>query len=476
MMTMTSASLRLRGDHAPCAGRHATPRLWQCLATAARRHPRATARQRGAAVLMLTLMLVMSASLAAVFVNRSVVFEQRSAVNQARAMRAFEAAEAGLEWATALLNDPTKIDDACLPTQLGKSFRERYLRPDAQVEYVFANTRYASCSIEGDSSLHCQCDAAATPASASGGTGGAGASISSNDGAARFIVAFDAVAGKPNSVALTSTGCTSLSAACDPGAELESFEASASAHASLRLRPALRATPSSALTVGGKLDVTGPLRVVNTDVSSGGTLIDAGGSVTFKAPAASLIFETIPGTPPASRIVEKDAGLSALSKVPAGSEPGDDPMFLAHFGNTPGHFQSAATTKRVDAGSASSNGAAVASAIADGFSAFLVVGDLAMNSADGTFGSAQHPVVIAMSGNLSFHAAPSFHGVVYASAVSATITSSTAAHMTGAWVSRGGLHIKGSGTAAVFRYDAATVDAASKQAGVLVRLPGSWHD
>jgi hypothetical protein len=44
------------------------------------------------------------------------VVEERASANQFRAAQAFEAAEAGLEWSLARLNDSDRIGADCLPS------------------------------------------------------------------------------------------------------------------------------------------------------------------------------------------------------------------------------------------------------------------------------------------------------------------------------------------------------------------------
>jgi Tfp pilus assembly protein PilX len=86
--------------------------------------------QRGAAALIVTTLLFFAMVLVAVFVNRNLVFEQRASANQYRSTQAFEAAEAGAEWAVAQLNNPTRLGADCLPSSASaaSSFRTRYLR------------------------------------------------------------------------------------------------------------------------------------------------------------------------------------------------------------------------------------------------------------------------------------------------------------------------------------------------------------
>ena len=69
-------------------------------------HPRL--RQRGAASLVVAMILLFGMTMVAFYANRGLLFEQRTSANQYRATSAFEVAEAGLEWATARLNEPQK--------------------------------------------------------------------------------------------------------------------------------------------------------------------------------------------------------------------------------------------------------------------------------------------------------------------------------------------------------------------------------
>src|SRR5690242_1966024 len=91
--------------------------------------PCPTRSQRGAAALVVTMLLLFAMVLVAVFANRQLMFEQRSAANQVRSTLAFEAAEAGLEWAVAQLNTNRRIDATCQPSAdpAAASFRSRYL-------------------------------------------------------------------------------------------------------------------------------------------------------------------------------------------------------------------------------------------------------------------------------------------------------------------------------------------------------------
>ncbi len=89
--------------------------------------------QRGAATLAITLMLLFAMMIVASIANRNLIFEQRSSANQARTTQAFEAAEAGLEGAQAMLASDALIGADCAPdaTTGNVSLRERLLAYDA---------------------------------------------------------------------------------------------------------------------------------------------------------------------------------------------------------------------------------------------------------------------------------------------------------------------------------------------------------
>ena len=83
-------------------------------------------RQSGAASLIVVMILFFILSLVAAYTNRSLIFEQRTASNQYRSTQALEAAEAGVEWALAMLNSG-RITATCAPsvTVADPSFRQR---------------------------------------------------------------------------------------------------------------------------------------------------------------------------------------------------------------------------------------------------------------------------------------------------------------------------------------------------------------
>lgn len=88
--------------------------------------------QRGIGTVITTLLLLTATLLVLLAANRQLLLELRLSANQARAAEAFEAAEAGLDWATALLNSPAALGDDCRPAAgAAETFRARHLGIEA---------------------------------------------------------------------------------------------------------------------------------------------------------------------------------------------------------------------------------------------------------------------------------------------------------------------------------------------------------
>ena len=103
---------------------------------------------------------------AALFVNRNLIVEQKTSANQYRSTLAMEAAEAGLEWATAMLNKPEKMRHQ-LPEQHAAGdvrFRQKYLTP-IQTPVYHAERRQPYTRLHREPDWHgwaCSCPAAGT--------------------------------------------------------------------------------------------------------------------------------------------------------------------------------------------------------------------------------------------------------------------------------------------------------------------------
>jgi len=202
--------------------------------------------QRGSAALVVTLMLFLAMALAALGVNRHLVFEQRSSANQARATQAFEAAEAGLEWTQAQLNNPQRIGADCKPSADpdATTFRDRMLSLDRSTGAVSATGSLPAC-VRTAGGWSCSCPAAgAAVLSAPAGMAPAPAF------ALQFLPAATAGA-----VRVVANGCTSLAGACLPGSAATA-DATARVEATLALFAGLRTPPADALTTRDALSQT----------------------------------------------------------------------------------------------------------------------------------------------------------------------------------------------------------------------------
>ena len=131
------------------------------------------ARQQGVAALAVTMLLFFVMVLGIAFVNRNLVFEQRASANQYRSTQAFEAAEAGLEWALAQLARNQRIGADCRSStdSTTPSFRSRLFGQDAATATVTPATwldggavqALRSTCIRDGTEWRCSCPSSAHP-------------------------------------------------------------------------------------------------------------------------------------------------------------------------------------------------------------------------------------------------------------------------------------------------------------------------
>jgi len=273
-----------------------------------------SARQRGIGTLAISLLLLFGASIVLFYLNRGLIFEQKTSANQSRSTSAFEIAEAGVEWAIGMLNGTVDITTACLPDTgaVSTSFRQRYLQTGypSNMSLAVATTTFPGCKING-TTLTCNCPvhAAGTETVAALGT----AVLPS------FTVSFSTVTDSlgaidSSAVRITSTGCTAQAGTCKPltttAATTGASDATATVSAIVKNVPDLRAAPQAALTCGTSCSVGGSYDIRNVEVASNGYLVNAGTSITS---GMGTGYETIPGQPVQNALVGNDASLSALS-------------------------------------------------------------------------------------------------------------------------------------------------------------------
>jgi len=413
-------------------------------------------RQRGAAAFVVTALLVFAMLIVVAVANRNAIVETRASANQYRTTQSFEAAEAGLEWALARLNDDAPIGDDCLPSgdPASPSFRERYLR-DAGAGFVAATwsdagtprpLQAACVRGEGGWSCHCPASGPAEVAEPDGSTTAPGFALQFADGA------------RPGIVRAIATGCTRRGAPCS-GAASEGHEAATRVEVGFALVSALRAAPVAALTTGGNVDAgASALGLFNRDAASGGIALHAGGAIAGNA----LRLGVPAGSPLDGALVPGDAELAALA---------GDRFFARWFGmDRAGWRPQPAATPIACAGDCAMT---IADAVATGARLVAVEGDAAL---DGPLelGASERSIVLLVNGTLRLRGAVTLRGVVVAGALEWR----DGAADSGALV-RGAALVEGSyqgDAAADLVHDAALLARLQRATGSFARFNGSWKD
>jgi hypothetical protein len=163
-------------------------------------------RQRGAASLIVVTLLLLLMTMVAAFASRRLVVEQQTSATQYRQNQAFEAAEAGLQWALAMLNGG-RIDERCEADAAADegTFRDRYLVIDEVDGRLMPSPLGAGC-VMTNAGWSCSCPSAGEPALARPESPGAHPA---------FTVRLNAT-DQPGLVGITAYGCSSVGAACPP--------------------------------------------------------------------------------------------------------------------------------------------------------------------------------------------------------------------------------------------------------------------
>lgn len=414
-------------------------------------------RSQGVATLTVVMVLFFVVSMVAAYTSRNLVFEQRTSANQYRSTQALEAADAGLNWALTLLNSG-RIDAACEPSvdPAATTFRQRYLTIDpssGQVAAKLAPTGggplMPSCVSDGSSwTCHCMTDGAPSVATPAG-----------TQVYPAFRVKFENVAGRPGIVRIAVNGCTRNSDSClNFPAEGQDNEGRVTVNALVALKGGLTTQPTAPLTARGNVNFGGAaLTAVNGAPTASGITVHAGGVVD----KTGLVLVSGPGTPADQSVFDADATLAALDA---------DRM----FGNT---FGMARTTYRDQPGAVqlSCGGGCSAATIRDAIAlspgrVFWLQGDLNIDST-GDIGSATAPVVLVVTGNVTFSAAATVYGLIYNQGT--PWNSAGATTIRGALIAEGA--VGGSSTATLV-YDHDVLTRLRVTTGSFALVPGSWRD
>jgi hypothetical protein len=451
--------------------------------------------QRGAAALIVVLLLFFVISLVAAYAGRNLIFEQKTSTNQYRATQAFEAAEAGLEWALAMLNDG-RITAGCVPPSpmdvTQRSFRQRYLTIDdttgniTPVRWADGTTaERPSCVRHANDPLDpnknpwaCSCPQGVAPTPALPADGGVRPA---------FRVCFEAVdPPQPGVVRVVSTGRTRFTdEPCDVRGEGTADDASATVSVVVALGTALATPPSVALTVRGDLSVDDPMRLSPTpsswwdilqfrrDWMPSGWLAQIGGT----AATDDLLPSDVRGTP-IKALVAVDPALGSLTA---------EQMFTSMFRMRHSTYKTQPAAVVLEDCAVACKDKLLTAWQANPGHILWVEGDMTIES-DVNLGSAGNPldpldppdpVLIVATGNirLAASAAVNIVGLLYSKAADWDNGGPSSAEVLGAAVAEGNFVGRDIGGGAPWvQYNEAILRRLQLSTGSFVRVPGSWRD
>ncbi len=451
-------------------------------------HTRSRHAQQGAASLLVALILLLGGTIIAFYANRSFIFEQRTSANQYRATKAFELAEAGIEWSLGKLNEglPLVTGTTCATggAAADDTFRDRYAAPTAasgvstgRLVVVIpppplpapAPSPMLRCRITQAGVAACDCQATSGTLASLGGA--------DNDQGYFGVRLRQVTPSDDLAVEIISRGCTVGDAVCDPIATGSSADATAVVRVIAKVVPSSPTGPGAALTAAS-VSVTGTgtaLNVVNSNQRSNGITINAGSAV---ATGTNVSVYSVPGTPSRNSIIGDDASLAGVTAA-------DESAFFARFFGQPLNSYSSTDPDviRISGCSAAACGTQIMGYINRGLRAprFFVDGDVTFDSViigGATLRALDNspvsnlPVVVVSNGTLRISGTFTAYGVFYAASVDATGSGTTT--INGALVSRGAFN-KASGTLNLI-YDPSLWSGALKPHGRLARVPGSWRD
>jgi len=414
-------------------------------------------RQRGAATLIVVMVLFFVLTMVAAYTSRNVIFEQRTASNQHHQTVSFEAAEAGLEWALSQLNGP-RVDDACLPsTNLAhQSFRERYLATDPASGLITVPAAVR----DGPVWPSCAYVSGAWTCSCPMGTGPVMPAPEPTGLTPSFRVRFlQPTPLKPGVVRVEVMGCTSTEESCLNFPPAHAGQCGGTVCALAAMQGGLKSLPVAALTARGNVDFGGaPSVIANTVAGSTGLSVVAGGAIN----SVALALSGPPGTPASRTIVSNDPGLAdPLFDGPR--------MFAAAFGVWPATFGEQPGSVALNCAVPCGSTALRTAALENPRRVLRVAGGLSLDGGD--IGSPTEPVLIVLSGSLTFAAPTNVFGLVYSMADDWT-TSGTGT-INGAAIAQG--NVGGTGAYTV-SYDSDLLTDLRWRTGSFVRVPGSWKD
>ncbi|MFO1250360.1 MAG: PilX N-terminal domain-containing pilus assembly protein [Inhella sp.] len=421
-----------------------------------------TAR-RGAATLVVVMVLFFVMALVATYANRNLVVEQRIAANYQEVALATEMAIKGADTLLTLLNAPN-VSAQCQVSSAGaNTLRERLLSiddagkvsphvPDNRLGDGQTDVMICDQPTEGD--WACQCPLNDKP------VGLPEASTRSSSARLRISATLPGT----GHLELTSLGCAQGSQNCreawDSGASDDSvaFYAQVKRKVRLVLVSALKMPPSSALVATGSLSLGGGMAAVNDDPSTGGIAIQHG------LPATGALDQVRgPGGSGKDFAMLMNPALNSLSA---------EAFFQRSFGMGMDDYRQQAAVDRLDCNGDCAQ--TLRERIGAGAQVLWHDGDLSLAS-DATLGSKTRPIVLIVNGALRIQGALRIHGLVFAAGNAEWLSGSMGASwlngallVTGNWVSSAGVQL---------RHDSQVLNRLKVAAGTFVRAPGgAWSE
>lgn len=388
-------------------------------------------RQRGAATLLVAVILLVAMTLGAFYLQRVLVAEQDVAGGYYRSVRAQMAADAGLELTVSLLQ---KADT-----------KAAFLNADRSPKAGWHSLSSTALNFSSE-----------------GGAAAAGvitAAVNFEDlsppGRAGDILRV-VTRGCWREVGVSLGACNPCSSSCPTTAVASQVVA---------FRGALVGAPSAPLTAKGNVDFgSSSITVVNQDESTNGLTIHAGGEVTTKDDDKNLV--TLPGTPPEATIAEKDSEIAATEV---------DDFFEKFFGKTKAEFKDGADLVVSCGGGGKCNGNHLGETVK---SSKVIYVDLPPGvafelNANTVVGSLAEPVILMVNGPIELRGNVEVYGVVYSASTLWDNTGGGTAKVIGAAVAEG--DFKATGTPNPI-YNGSVLEKLSSGLGAFVKVPGSWRD
>lgn len=420
------------------------------------RHPRmrpsaSRRRSRGVAALLVTLLVLAIGALALWWAHATLQFEQRTLANRHREALAFHAADSGLQWALAALNQPWAADATCQATPTHPPWRRQRLQLDEAGHWIplrGAGEAHDGACVRTGGAWHCLCQPTATdwPAFEQNGPDAPG-----------HAVRLEPVADAPGVLSLQSVGCHHAEQPCRfHGAP----EGEARRRVAVRIAtvPALQAPPLAAITVTGRLTAHGGvLQAWHTSPASGGWTVHAGAELS----APGLSVHTVQGTPGPASIIAPDAQLGALDTAT---------FFTRQFGLPPALYRAQPTVAHLDC--RDDCGPALRQAHALG-ARVLWLDHSARIASTTELGRPDDPALLIAPHGLLVHAGLRVHGLVHAHGLQWHGSSTWPGEVHGALSVAGDLDVQGD---LAVHHDRALLVRLARSLGSFARVAGSWRD